>query len=187
MIQRERWNTTDDRLIIVAVVPPLVPFSETTPRRAIARGELKASQPNRDGKLVIWRSMLIAWATGPAATDHHEPNNRRKLRPPRPSSRRQRRTDVTDTRPDHPPASRRCGRAAHRRVATHGGRARGPSVRARERTAGGRRALCRRQGGAALTGDDGARERVHGKAVQRGASPWCAGDRWGRPTVAASR
>jgi hypothetical protein len=36
MIQRERSDTSDDRLITIAVAPTQVPFSETTPRRASA-------------------------------------------------------------------------------------------------------------------------------------------------------
>jgi hypothetical protein len=53
----------EDRLIFLAEAVALVPFSETTLRRAISRGELEAWQPNPDGKLVMWRSTLIEWAT----------------------------------------------------------------------------------------------------------------------------
>ena len=59
----DQTDADDDRLIFLADAVTLVPFSETTLRRAIARGELQAWQPNRDGKLVMWRSALIEWAT----------------------------------------------------------------------------------------------------------------------------
>src|SRR5688500_17047811 len=52
-----------DRLIFLADALKLVPFSETTLRSAISKGELEAWQPNADGKLIMWRSTLIAWAT----------------------------------------------------------------------------------------------------------------------------
>jgi len=77
-----------------------VPFSETTLRRAIAKGELEAWQPNRDGKLVMWHSTLIAWATRRPATDHEEANKGLERRPPRPSSRRERRTAGASQTPD---------------------------------------------------------------------------------------
>jgi hypothetical protein len=92
-------DTGEDRLIFLAEALTLVPFSETTLRRAIAKGELEAWRPNRDGKLVMWRNTVIAWATRRPATDHQEPKKRRERRPPRPSSRRQRRTADTSQMP----------------------------------------------------------------------------------------
>jgi hypothetical protein len=62
-------GTGDDRLICLSEAVVLVPFSETTLRRAIVRGELVAWQPNGNGKLVMWRSALIAWATRRPAHD----------------------------------------------------------------------------------------------------------------------
>jgi hypothetical protein len=97
---RDRSATGDDRLIFLAEALTLVPFSETTLRRAIAKGELEAWQPNRDGKLVMWHSTLIAWATRRPATDHEEANKGRERRPPRPSSRRERRTAGASQTPD---------------------------------------------------------------------------------------
>jgi hypothetical protein len=97
---RDRPDTGDDRLIFLVEALTLVPFSETTLRRAIAIGELEAWQPNRDGKLVMWRSTLIAWATRRPAIDRQEPNERRERRPPGPSSRRQRRTAGASQTPD---------------------------------------------------------------------------------------
>jgi hypothetical protein len=58
-----------DRLIFLAEALELVPFSETTLRRAINGGDLEAWQPNRDGKLVMWRSALVEWATRRPAVD----------------------------------------------------------------------------------------------------------------------
>ena len=62
-----------------------MPFSETTLRRAISKGELEAWQPNADGKLIMWRSTLIAWATRRPAPGRHEPparsERRRRIRP----------------------------------------------------------------------------------------------------------
>jgi hypothetical protein len=97
---RDHSAPGDDRLIFLAEALTLVPFSETTLRRAIAKGELAAWQPNRDGKLVMWHSTLIAWATRRPATDQLEPNKRRERRPPRPASRRQRRTASASQTPE---------------------------------------------------------------------------------------
>jgi hypothetical protein len=82
-------GTGEDRLICLADAVGLVPFSETTLRRAIVRGELEAWQPNGNGKLVMWRSSLIAWATRRPA---HERQTSDASRDRWPSSRRQRRT-----------------------------------------------------------------------------------------------
>jgi hypothetical protein len=68
----------DDRLIFLSDALGLVPFSETTLRRAIARGELEAWQPNKDGKLVMWRSTLIAWATGRPAQEQRTTQGERQ-------------------------------------------------------------------------------------------------------------
>ena len=59
-----------------------MPFSETTLRRAIASGELEAWQPTGNGKLVMWRSALIAWATRRPAT---APERVERARAPRPA------------------------------------------------------------------------------------------------------
>jgi hypothetical protein len=82
-------GTEEDRLICLADAVGLVPFSETTLRRAIVSGELEAWQPNGNGKLVMWRSSLIAWATRRPA---HDRQTRAAPRDRRPSSRRERRT-----------------------------------------------------------------------------------------------
>lgn len=59
----------------------LVPFSDTTLRRAIARGELEAWQPRRSGKVVMWRSAVLAWATRrPANTEAAGADERRATR-----------------------------------------------------------------------------------------------------------
>jgi hypothetical protein len=87
MSHHNHADALDDRLIFLADALALVPFSEATLRRAIASGELKAWQPNRDGKLVIWRSALIEWATRRPATDRQQPETRRERRQPKPSSR----------------------------------------------------------------------------------------------------
>jgi len=84
----------EDRLIFLAEALTVVPFSESTLRRAIASGELEAWRPNRDGKLVMWRNTLIAWATRRPAVKDQEPDARRQRRSPRPPSRR-RRADAT--------------------------------------------------------------------------------------------
>lgn len=80
-------GTGEDRLICLSDVVGLVPFSETTLRRAIVSGELEAWQPNGNGKLVMWRSSLIAWATRRPAHDRQTSDATRDRRP---SSRRQR-------------------------------------------------------------------------------------------------
>src|SRR5215207_8565461 len=70
MSQHDHADAGGDRLIFLADALDLVPFSETTLRRAISKGELEAWQPNADGKLIMWRSTLIAWATRrPAPAD----------------------------------------------------------------------------------------------------------------------
>jgi hypothetical protein len=81
----------DDRLICLADALALVPFSETTLRRAISRGDLEASQPNPDGKLVIWRSALFAWATRRPAQGDEQGARRAERRPARRSPSRRRR------------------------------------------------------------------------------------------------
>jgi hypothetical protein len=78
----------EDRLIFLAEALTLVPFSESTLRRAIANGELEAWRPNRDGKLVMWRNTLIAWATRRPAFDDQESDIRGQRRSPRSPSRR---------------------------------------------------------------------------------------------------
>jgi hypothetical protein len=82
-------GTGDDRLICLSEAVGLVLFSETTLRRAIVRCELEAWQPNGNGKLVMWRSALIAWATRRPAHDRQTSDAPRDRQP---SSRRQRRT-----------------------------------------------------------------------------------------------
>jgi hypothetical protein len=99
-VSHRHGDASEDRLIFLAEALTLVPFSETTLRRAIAKGELEAWRPNRDGKLIMWRNTLIAWATRRPATDDQEPNMRNERRPPRPSSRRQRRTADAPQTPD---------------------------------------------------------------------------------------
>ena len=80
-----------DRLIFLADALKLVPFSETTLRRAISKGELEAWQPNADGKLIMWRSTLIAWATRRPAPGRQQPQARGERPAPKPSARHQRR------------------------------------------------------------------------------------------------
>lgn len=63
MTGKRKAPAENDRLIFLSEALQLVPFSETTLRRAITRGDLEAWQPSRDGKLVMWRSVLVAWAT----------------------------------------------------------------------------------------------------------------------------
>jgi len=82
-------DAVDDRLIFLAEALALVPFSEATLRRAIARGELEAWQPSREGKLVMWRSALVDWATR------------------RPAAARQQREGTPDRRPAKPERGRR--------------------------------------------------------------------------------
>ena len=88
----------EDRLIFLAEALTLVPFSESTLRRAIASGELEAWRPNRDGKLVMWRNTLITWATRRPAIDDPEPDKRRQRRSPLAASRR--RTSDAPRTPD---------------------------------------------------------------------------------------
>ena len=95
----DHTDADDDRLMFLADAVTLVPFSETTLRRAIAKGELEAWQPNRDGKLVMWRSSLIEWATRRPAVEREESEKHRERRPAGASSRRERR----DARPTHAP------------------------------------------------------------------------------------
>ena len=96
----DQTDADDDRLIFLADAVTLVPFSETTLRRAIARGELQAWQPNRDGKLVMWRSALIEWATRRPATDREESETHRERRLAGASSRRERRNARPTQAPD---------------------------------------------------------------------------------------
>src|SRR5215207_4458211 len=73
MSEHDGSHTVDDRLLSLCEAVALVPFSETTLRRAIGRGELEAWQPN-SGKLVMWRSALFEWATRrPASGGRSEP------------------------------------------------------------------------------------------------------------------
>ena len=90
-------GTGEDRLICLSDAISLVPFSETTLRRAIVRGELEAWQPNGNGKLVMWRGSLIAWATRRPAHDRETSDASRDRRP---SSRRQRRTAGSTETPE---------------------------------------------------------------------------------------
>jgi hypothetical protein len=90
-------GTGEDRLICLSDAVGLVPFSETTLRRAIVRGELEAWQPNGNGKLVMWRSALIAWATRRPAHDRQTSDAPRDSRL---SSRRERRTAGTRAIPE---------------------------------------------------------------------------------------
>jgi hypothetical protein len=69
MTERTPSSAADDVLICLSDAVALVPFSETTLRRAIARGELEAWQPAGNGKLVMWHSALIAWVTRRPATE----------------------------------------------------------------------------------------------------------------------
>lgn len=90
-------GTGGDRLICLSDAIALVPFSETTLRRAIVSGELEAWQPNGNGKLVMWRSSLIAWATRRPAHDRQKSEATRDRGP---SSRRQRRTAASSATPE---------------------------------------------------------------------------------------
>lgn len=99
MSPRDRSEAGDDRLLFLADALAVVPFSETTLRRAIARGELQAWQPNRDGKLVMWRSTLIEWATRRPAMDREQPERRREHEPTN-SSRGSRRLTRPSQAPD---------------------------------------------------------------------------------------
>jgi hypothetical protein len=89
--EHARSDAGDDRLIFLSDALGLVPFSETTLRRAIARGELEAWQPNKDGKLIMWRSTLIAWATRRPAQGGEPGAKHAEREPVRSSSRRRRR------------------------------------------------------------------------------------------------
>jgi hypothetical protein len=91
--------TGDDRLISLSEAVALVPFSETTLRRAIARGELEAWQPN-SGKLVMWRSALFDWATRRPASGRGESAERNERRPKRTTSHRARRGSEVPRSPD---------------------------------------------------------------------------------------
>jgi hypothetical protein len=77
----------------------LVPFSETTLRRAIARGELEAWQPN-SGKLVMWQSALFEWATRRPANGGTESVEGTERRPKKTTSRRPRRGRQVPQAPD---------------------------------------------------------------------------------------
>ena len=48
MSEHDGSRTGDDRLMSLSEAVALVPFSETTLRRAIARGELEAWQPTAE-------------------------------------------------------------------------------------------------------------------------------------------
>ena len=89
-----------DQLIFLAEALTLVPFSETTLRRAISRGELEAWQPHDDGKLVLWRSSLIEWATRRPAGDPTQSAGRSKSMSSKPAARRPRRAAAGIQRPD---------------------------------------------------------------------------------------
>jgi hypothetical protein len=89
-----------DRLIFLAEALTLVPFSETTLRRAISRGELEAWQPHDDGKLVLWRNSLIEWATRRPAGDRTASAGRAKSQSTKPAARRPRRAVAAIQRPD---------------------------------------------------------------------------------------
>jgi hypothetical protein len=66
----------------------------------MASGELKAWQPNRDGKLIMRRSAPIEWATRRPAADRQQPERRRERRQPKPSSRARRGTAASTQVPD---------------------------------------------------------------------------------------
>ena len=89
-----------DRLIFLAEALTLVPFSETTLRRAISRGELEAWQPHDDGKLVLWRNSLIEWATRRPAGDRTKSDRDSKSRSTKPAARQPRRAVAAIQRPD---------------------------------------------------------------------------------------
>ena len=100
MNQHDPADAGADRLIFLADALKLVPFSETTLRRAISKGELEAWQPNADGKLIMWRSTLISWATRRPAPGRQEPSARHDRRTASPSTRQPRRTAGTALPPD---------------------------------------------------------------------------------------
>ncbi len=99
MNEHDRSRTGADRLMSLSEAVALVPFSETTLRRAIARGELEAWQPN-SGKLVMWRSALIEWATRRPAKGGGESAERTDRRPRRSTTRRARRGREVPQSPD---------------------------------------------------------------------------------------
>lgn len=101
-VDRGNAGATDagDRLIVLAEALTLVPFSETTLRRAIRKGELEAWQPHDDGKLVLWRSSLIEWATRRPAGDRTESTGRSNPRSTKLAVRRPRRALTAIQRPD---------------------------------------------------------------------------------------
>jgi hypothetical protein len=99
MSEHDGSRTGDDRLMSLSEAVALVPFSETTLRRAIARGELEAWQPN-SGKLVMWRSALFEWATRRPAKGDAESAQRNQRRSKRPTSRRPRRGRGVPQSPD---------------------------------------------------------------------------------------
>ncbi len=99
MTHRDGLDAGDDRLMSLSEAVALVPFSETTLRRAIARGELEAWQPN-SGKLVMWRSALYEWATRRPASGGAESAERKERRPKRTTSRRPRRGSEVPHSPD---------------------------------------------------------------------------------------
>jgi hypothetical protein len=105
-VSQRDGTTNEDRLIFLAEALALVPFSETTLRRAIAKGELEAWRVNRNGKLVIWRNAVIAWATRQPASnaaergERSERSERSERRTSRPVSRRLRRRAKASQAPD---------------------------------------------------------------------------------------
>src|SRR3954451_16989450 len=86
MSEHRNSRSGDDRLMSLAEAVALVPFSETTLRRTIARDELEAWQPN-SGKLVMWRSALFAWVTRRPAKGGGESAQRNEPRPKRTTPR----------------------------------------------------------------------------------------------------
>jgi hypothetical protein len=99
MTHRDGPDAGDDQLMSLSEAVALVPFSETTLRRAIARGELEAWQPN-SGKLVMWRSALYEWATRRPASGGPDSTERKERRPKRTTSRRPRRGSEVPQSPD---------------------------------------------------------------------------------------
>jgi hypothetical protein len=89
-----------DRLICLAEALTLVPFSETTLRRAISSGELEAWQPHGEGKLVLWRSALIDWVTRRPAGDVRVPPQPAERRSGPAPLRRPRRGRAVKQRPE---------------------------------------------------------------------------------------
>jgi hypothetical protein len=99
MTHRVGPDAGDDQLMSLSEAVALVPFSETTLRRAIARGELEAWQPN-SGKLLMWRSALYEWATRRPARGGPKSAERKDRRPKRTTSRRPRRGSEVTQSPD---------------------------------------------------------------------------------------